>query len=474
MERSRIGAGCRYSAVGEHGEPSPFAADRLRPALPDRRFLTATARRPPMSPPDQSPTARDDLLPQLQLSQAAPRDTERQVTGEFSGLTLQSVFQPIFSPAHCRAVGYEALVRAQGLSNQPVSPLELFKLPRNENEDFLLDCVCRSIHLSNFVAQQHQHGWLFLNVNPGAVLEGNRYTAFFRDLLAKNQFPANRVVIEILEGNARDEQVLARSIDYYRNLGCLIAIDDFGAGESNFERIWRFKPEIVKLDRSIIVQAATNPTVRRTLPSMVSLLHQSGCLVLAEGVQTEREAIIAMESDVDMVQGYYFARPDRLILEAGEYADHFTSLWSYFKAAWAGEREQQQVALADYVHAIDQAAAGLVRGKQVREAAWNFLELPRCDRVFVLDWQGKQSGQAIKALRLGPYDPRFEPLADAAGADWSRRSYFQTAIAHPNKVHASAPYLSASSPIQCITLSIAVLVNGETRVLCGDIQWGER
>ncbi|MBC7781905.1 MAG: EAL domain-containing protein [Proteobacteria bacterium] len=417
---------------------------------------------------------RDDQSSFLQLVRGQAREEDREINGEFSGLTLQSVFQPIFSPAHCRAVGYEALVRAKGLGSQPVSPIELFKLPRNENEDFLLDCVCRSIHLSNFIAQTHHQGWLFLNVNPMAVLEGNRYTAFFRDLLAKHQFPANRVVIEILEGNARNEEVLQRSIDYYRNLGCLIAIDDFGAGQSNFERIWKFKPEIVKLDRSIIVQAATNPTVRRTLPSMVSLLHQSGCLVLAEGVQTEREAVIAMESDVDMVQGFYFARPDKTILQAGEYAAHFNSLWTYFKAAWAGEREQQQIALADYVHAMDHAASGLERGKPLREAAWQFLELPRCERVYMLDWQGIQSSETIKALRLGPYDPRFEPMCDGIGADWSRRNYFQTAIAQPRKVHASAPYLSASSPIQCITLSIALLVNGETRVLCGDIHWGER
>jgi len=429
-----------------------------------------------MSPPDQTSLPGEGLRRLAPFDQAdpAPIAEDRQVTGEFSGLTLQSVFQPIFSPAHGRAVGYEALVRAQGPGNLPVSPVDLFQMPKNANEDCLLDCVCRSVHLSNFIAQQHHHGWLFLNVNPMAVLEGNRYTAFFRDLLVKHQFPANRVVVEILEHNARDEDVLARSIDYYRSLGCLIAIDDFGAGESNFERIWRFKPEIVKLDRSIIVQAATNPTVRRTLPSMVALLHQSGCLALAEGVQTEREAMIAMASDVDLVQGFYFARPDRTILDPAAYAEHFTSLWSYFKAAWTSEREQQQIGVAEYVHALDHAGSGLERGKPLREAAWQFLELPRCERVYLLDWQGVQNSDTIKALRLGPYDPRFEPIAESLGADWSRRDYFQAAIANPRKVHVSAPYLSASSPIQCITLSIAVLVNGETRVLCGDIHWAER
>ena len=132
-----------------------------------------------MSPPDQTTPRRHDQQPLLpaERGRACDEDDGREtapVTGEFSGLTLQSAFQPVFSPAHRRAVGYEALVRARGPGNHPVSPAELFALPKNTKEDCLLDGVCSSIHLSNFMAQPHQHGWLFINVNPMAVAEGNR------------------------------------------------------------------------------------------------------------------------------------------------------------------------------------------------------------------------------------------------------------------------------------------------------------
>jgi EAL domain-containing protein (putative c-di-GMP-specific phosphodiesterase class I) len=432
-----------------------------------------------MSPPDQTTPPRDDQQPLLQAGRVrAFDDVDMQetepVAGEFSGLTLQSAFQPVFSPAHRRAVGYEALVRARGPGNHPVSPAELFALPKNTKEECLLDGVCSSIHLSNFMAQPYQHGWLFINVNPMAVAEGNRYPAFFRDLLVKHQFPPNRVVVEIVENPSRDEAVLAQSIEYYRGLGCLIAIDNFGAGPSNIERIWRYQPEIVKLDRSIIVHAAMNPTARRTFSSVVSLLHQSGCLVLAEGVQTEREALIALESDVDLAQGFYFARPDPHILDPHDYADHFDSLWGWFRSTSSDEREQRQIGVADYVHALDHAASGLERGKPLREACWPFLEMPRCERVYELDWQGVQRGATIKALRVGRPDPRFDPICDGAGADWSRRTYFHAALAQPRRVHVSEPYLSGCTANQCITLSIAVLVDGETRVLCGDLNCPER
>ena len=65
-----------------------------------------------------------------------------------------------------------------------------------------------------------------------------------------------------METSAYDEENLARCVQYFRDLGCLVAIDDFGAGESNFERIWRLKPDIVKLDRSMVVEATRTPRVR--------------------------------------------------------------------------------------------------------------------------------------------------------------------------------------------------------------------
>lgn len=72
----------------------------------------------------------------------------------------------------------------------------------------------------------------------------------FKYLLQRYQIPAARVVVETIEGAIADEGQLSESVQFYKNLGCLVAIDDFGAGHSNIERIWRLVPDIVKLDRS--------------------------------------------------------------------------------------------------------------------------------------------------------------------------------------------------------------------------------
>ncbi|MEI7432124.1 MAG: EAL domain-containing protein, partial [Betaproteobacteria bacterium] len=68
-------------------------------------------------------------------------------------------------------------------------------------------------------------------------------------------------------------------------------------------------PDIVKLDRSLIVQATENPRVRRVLPKIVEIVHDLNARVVCEGVETREQHAIALDSGVDLLQGFYYARP---------------------------------------------------------------------------------------------------------------------------------------------------------------------
>ncbi|MDR8045831.1 EAL domain-containing protein, partial [Burkholderia cenocepacia] len=92
----------------------------------------------------------------------------------------------------------------------------------------------------------------------------------------------------------------------FRTHGFLIALDDFGAGQSNIERIWQLNPDIVKLDRIMLSHAAHRTGLTAILLGLVTLLHEAGKLVLVEGIETEHEAQIALSCEADFVQGYYF------------------------------------------------------------------------------------------------------------------------------------------------------------------------
>lgn len=396
------------------------------------------------------------------------------VIGLYKDFLLTSHFQPIFSLDHRRPVGYEALLRAKNQEDLNISPLAMFNTAQSDEEIVYLDRLCRNIHLRNFLTQSDDNSWIFLNVNPQVTVRGRLYGPYFADLLARYQIPPHRIVIEILESNIHDESLLAEAVSYYKKLGCLVAIDDFGAGHSNFDRIWRLSPQIVKLDRSMIAQAARNLNVRRVLPNLVSLLHESGSLALMEGIETEEEALIAMDSGIDFVQGYYFGKPESSLISKEQHADSIPALCESFKKFTTQNSAKYYQGLEGYVATFQQSAKLIENGIAADQACLSLLNKPKSVRCYLLNEGGRQLGSNLTLpLRNTFNDPRFKPLADATGAVWSRRPYFRRAIGNPGEVQISRPYLSITEARMCITLSVTVNLNQCARVLCCDLDWNE-
>lgn len=391
---------------------------------------------------------------------------------EATGIRLHSVFQSIFSVSHSKVVGHEALLRGQDRDQSALGPSDIF--PRLVAR-FSADAVnehCARLHLNNF-AQQNRDGWLFLNVSPDAVPCRADVTRRFGAWLAEADIPAHRIVVEIIETRSYDEKRLADAVEGFRDLGCLVAIDDFGAGESNFERVWRLRPDLVKLDRAMLEEATANPLVRHILPGIVSLVHEAGCLVVLEGIENEEQALLAMESDVDFVQGYHFSRPSLRPPEPEKAREAFSSLGRELKRALSDRTEQDRGFFESYTGGFEACALALEDGETLRDSCGLFLALAGVQRVYVLDQEGRQLSGNVEA-RDGqcPPDPRFDPCSDGSGANWCRRPYFQRAIEAPRVTQISRPYLSIRDARNCVTLSIAYdAPDGSLHVLCADLDY---
>src|SRR5258708_20687253 len=173
-----------------------------------------------------------DLSPPLLLDKYYSLG-ERAERDEFS---LSSHFQPIYSLAHRRPVGYEGLIRAvHSASGGRVEPLELFsKAPRGE-ERIRLDRQCRALHVRNFQRLGNTRSWLFLNVDPQVASESLRYGPFFLKILQSNGFPTHRVAVELVETPFEDDTHLVPPVEDYRNLGCLLLIDHSSTELLNFD-----------------------------------------------------------------------------------------------------------------------------------------------------------------------------------------------------------------------------------------------
>lgn len=391
------------------------------------------------------------------------------------GWLLDSHFQPVFSFPHRRAVGYEALLRVTAADGQAVSPLHFFEQLESFEAQWAADRLCRLLHVNNFVHQAGDIGWLFLNIHPAVFVHGAMQTqaldASVRTVQALG-LPMHRLVLEVTEDVMAQETDFQQAVAAVRETGCLLALDDFGAGHSNFDRIWHIHPEIVKLDRSLLRRACGSPRIARVLAQMVSLLHECGSLVLLEGVETRDEALLALDVDVDLVQGFVFGRPVPGTLGPTGASQEIDEIWSLLDQRHAAGRAELGARVDPYRSAL-KAAQAVLPTLGLAQACAPLLALPGVQAVFALDDQGRHVAEQLlpQSPGLVDADPRFEPLGLPSEARWARRPYFRRALDEPGVVQMTRPYLSLHGPRMCVTLSVAVPVAGRLQVLCVDIDW---
>lgn len=393
-------------------------------------------------------------------------------SARFGNLEITSAFQPIFSLFHRRPVGYEALLRAHDPSGNEIPPRAVLDRPFARGHWNNLERGVQLLHASNFMQMANAQDRLFLNYRPGDFIVSAAYRRLVEDGLKRLHLTPERVVLEVLETPNGNLRRLADGIASFRQLGFLIALDDFGAGHSNIDRVWQLQPDIVKLDRGVIEQAARNTRAARLLPRLVSLLHETGALVLIEGVETQDEALHAIGCDADFVQGFFFGRPASGRVDEAASQAIMDSLWQMFRERIQENGRAEVALLSVYTDALQTAAERFAAGIDFALTCEDFLRLGGSARCFLLDARGEQIGSEIAGtLRYTSSSDLFRAVAGAHGACWERRPYFRNAIRQPGKVQVSPPYLSINGVHLCVTLSIAIRLKGKMRVLCADMDW---
>ncbi|GGB84868.1 EAL domain-containing protein [Marinobacterium zhoushanense] len=332
-----------------------------------------------------------------------------------------------------------------------------------------LDRLCRALHMENFAHQNTEQQWLFLNLNSQLLISEQPDSGFTRRMLEENAIPAHRIVIEVLENQIQDLGRLKGFIDHLRALGCLIAVDDFGAGSSNFDRIWQLEPDIVKIDRQLVLRAAESSRVGKMLGGIIDLLHGAGSQVVLEGIETEQQAMLAIAANADMVQGYYFAKPEPRIANRPGDRERFNHLLKLRKT----QRTQLHYAKDLYTQALEyqfRRAAQQYRLSQDFSASCNqLLQEPNTLRCYLLDESGEQVHSGITPRHIGgDSGRRFAPLQHYRNASWSHRPYHYLALESPGQTQISQPYLSITDSRLCITLSQAIDLGNRLSVFCCD------
>ncbi|MFC4066276.1 sensor domain-containing phosphodiesterase [Actinoplanes subglobosus] len=212
------------------------------------------------------------------------------------------VLQPIVDIDGRRIAGMEALAR---FNAEPKRTPDLWFAEAWE-VDLGIDLELHAIDLAcRRLPELPAHGYLSINLSA-QTLTDPRLLAMLSGLGDQ----ASRVVVEVTEHTAIDDYSrVADVLDRIRAMGARLAVDDAGAGYASMQHILRLRPDIIKLDRSIIADNDLDPARFALIGAMANFAVSLGMVVIAEGVETSGELAALTENQICHAQGYYLARP---------------------------------------------------------------------------------------------------------------------------------------------------------------------
>ncbi|HLO93820.1 MAG TPA: EAL domain-containing protein [Burkholderiaceae bacterium] len=416
-----------------------------------------------------------DVERTMQALYAAIQEEEGRWVAQHQGLRIGSQFQPIYSLPHRSPVGYEALARFATPTGEVVSPADVFARVPDPGSQMQLDRLCRLLHVHNFMTQAVPDCWLFLNIHPEVFVRAAHEAPMLARAVSTVEqlgLPMHRLVFEVTEEIMSQGALFEEAVERARATGCLLALDDFGAGHSNFDRVWRMQPEIVKLDKSLPRRALASPRIARVMAQMVALLHECGALVLQEGIEGHEDMQLALDADVDLLQGFGLGRPAAALLPA-QANPTIDSFWDLIEGRRTLGRERDDERLQPFRSAVLAAVSRLQGGERLEQACQGFLAIKGAQLCFLVDEQGHDLGMRVHPdVQRGSPDLRFAPLDASGDARWSRRPYFRRAMASVGELQVTRPYLSLHGARMCITLSLAFWRDARLHVLCADVDWG--
>ena len=218
--------------------------------------------------------------------------------------------QYIFDGKGKVACGAEALSRWDSPEDGVIPPTEYIQMLETAEmidvlDFYILEECCRT--LQEWRQTPKQNLWLSCNMTR-ITLSDAHFPERFREIVQKYDFDIGKLVIEITEDAlAESEKQVMNNIAVCKQMGCRVALDDFGCGYSSLKDLNDYPIDIIKIDRELIIES-NKEKGKQLLRGVIQLSHFLGIQALCEGVETEEEMAVSVEAGCDYIQGYLLAR----------------------------------------------------------------------------------------------------------------------------------------------------------------------
>ena len=224
------------------------------------------------------------------------------------GDELTMAFQPIWNIAKRELFGFESLARFSGTPRRP--PDQWFAEAEKIGLRTRLEVAAIRQAAGSFPLPSGDLA-LTVNVSPQTVLHRS-----FQRLM--DGLPLDRLVLEITEHALVDNyERLATALQRLRGNGLRIAIDDAGAGFASLRHVLLQKPDIIKLDASLIRDIDTDPARQAAVTALVGFAAQTECQLIAEALETPEELRAVQNLGVRFGQGYFLGAPMQMAPTTG-------------------------------------------------------------------------------------------------------------------------------------------------------------
>jgi len=382
-------------------------------------------------------------------------------------------FQPLVSIKRKALLGVEALARCIA-PGEDIPPLEMFRMAAAAGRLLDLDRLCRRKALEAFAPIHAQNRGLIvsLNVDGHAIDADVVGSGHLIGMVKAHGISPNNVLIEIVESRAKDSKALEEFVAAYRKNGFLIALDDLGVGHSNLDRIPLLKPDVLKLDRSLVAGVDGHMTRLEVVKSFVQMASRLGALALAEGVERQEDILRLLEIGVDVFQGFYFGRPAMRMPRAETVSERIDYLAAKFKESATERFAAQKELYARHdalVLSLCERLAGVGTTGMDRLLTGFIDECENIECLYVLNARGIQITDTVCNPAKLRKRKRFIYEPARVGADHSLKEYFLPLRAGLAKF-TTQPYISLASGNRCITISAKCKdCDGRVCILCADI-----
>jgi len=223
-------------------------------------------------------------------------------------------YQPIMEATTDRVRGYEALLRWFRKDGDSVSPAEFVPILEETGMihiigSWVIQQACQDFAKLLATKVVDTRSWISVNISP-LQLQDPALVRRVKKILADTNMQAGNLHLEITESSLMENsESTFKTLAGLKMLGCKLSLDDFGVGYSSMNHLKLLPIDTLKIDQSFIRTFKNQESEQAIIRAMVSLAHNLGKTVVAEGIENEQAAAFLKQRRCEYLQGFLYAKP---------------------------------------------------------------------------------------------------------------------------------------------------------------------